>query len=167
MVNQTARIVDAGIHAARAPKKVEVGAKKPMKGELLVETMYKKGVPALLADLWSAELRTRAYAAHALGLKADPKAVPGLVAAFRSENDWWVRVNIIDALERTPDKRVVPALIGMLKDENHYVKITAACALKKRNAPAVMKKLAQEIAQSRDADFIARASGVLAEISGI
>ena len=72
----------------------------------------------------------RSQAAFRLGMTGEAKVVPSLVAAFKTDEQWAVRQNAIQAVQKLKATSCVPDLIQVLElDENVFVRKAAAVAL--------------------------------------
>lgn len=131
-----------------------------------LRTAYSQGLaevgePAiepLLRALDSANPKTRAYAAKALGLIGTPRAFTPIVGLLAEERDDTILMSLIEALGGLRDERAVPILLPYLKAPEQvnrgWIIRMAANALGSIGSEEVIGRLSEVLAS--DPDWFAR-----------
>ncbi|MBL7132796.1 MAG: HEAT repeat domain-containing protein, partial [Phycisphaerae bacterium] len=113
----------------------------------------------------------RYYAADALGVIKDRRAVTALIAALEAEKDpkAMVQLGLVRALGATGDPRATTPLIGCLKHPHEYVRRDAAGALgligDRRAVPALIGALNDQKLSVRDST--AAALGLIGDVRAL
>jgi len=135
----------------------------------LVYLKHPQRIPTLLAAARDGDRRMQWAAIDVLGSVA--RETPGearaqiataLVEILKSAPDRTVRSRAAGALRNVADKSVVPALVGALKDPNHFVGAAAAHSLGQLAGPdaiPVLEQFAKGAERESQADAAKRAIG--------
>lgn len=94
-----------------------------------------EGVKPLIALLADPKLGPRREAARALGLIGKPAAGGPLLKAAKTETDLDLKVVMITSAGRSGDKKQIPALEALLKDESESTRLASAQGLCLMGAP--------------------------------
>ncbi len=120
----------------------------------------------LLACLKSADWRTRANAARAIGGLKDPRATGELIALLeRNDESWEVKGNAALALGLIGEERAAQPLISALRDQNARVRAAAATALGEIQAPGSLQALIAAL-KDRDPEVRRNAAGSVGRMGG-
>ena len=87
-------------------------------------------VPTLVNLFKDPDKSVRAAVIQLLGERRDPRTVPGLGEALKSDQEMSVRLVALDAMRKIGDESCVPALIDALRDSQIVIRSQAQDALK-------------------------------------
>ena len=87
-------------------------------------------VPTLVNLFKDPDKSVRAAVIQILGERRDPRIVPGLGEALKSDQELSVRLVALDAMRKIRDESCIPALIEALKDSQIVIRSQAQDALK-------------------------------------
>ncbi len=129
-----------------------LGDSVPVVAQEVVKAILIIGTDALDALVDALEIPSsiiKRYAATALGLLKDVRAVPPLIELLTNIN-WVVRKAAVNALGELNDKRALNALLTMLDDSREEVALSASKALTNIGTPAVSGLLAYLIGRKKN-----------------
>lgn len=129
VVNQLSSLRGAGItllQAALADPRPEV---RKLALDNIINNRDARFVPQLMKLAQDPDTGTRGRVIQTLGLIADARALPVLVAALKDDLESWNRAEAARGLGRIKDPRAIEPLLAALKDTNSYPRSTAIEAL--------------------------------------
>lgn len=130
------------IGSASADEQADLEEGDPKKVSSAVEPLIK---------LLDKDDENRYEAARALAMIADPRALDGLIRAYKNTDDG-TRNLVAWGLGRIGDERAEKTLVEMLDDEQEYVRDSAAEALEKIGKPVIKQKAEHSEAEDSQED---------------
>lgn len=109
-------------------------------------------VPVVQAHLKSRNSATRAFSARALAAIDGVHAIPLLLERLHRDKSPRVRLAAVLALEPLDDPRVMPALIGKLRDHHPDVRMAVADAVSRINHPDARAAILLRARRERNRD---------------
>lgn len=134
------------IGSASADEQADLEEGDPKRVSSAVEPLIK-----LLDKLIEEDDEDRYEAARALAMIADPRALDGLIRAYKN-TDYGTRNVVAWGLGRIGDERAEKTLVEMLDDEHEYVRDSAAEALKEMGKPVIKQKAEHSEAEDSQED---------------
>jgi HEAT repeat protein len=149
-----------------AKTSAEYGIHTAASGAITQIEWRQKSLDELSIDLQSERVESRRAAIVAMLDKSDKRAFDSLLNAL-SDQDGWVRIYTVMALEKLADNRAVPFLCHALQDSDDYVRSSAAHALGEIGDPRALLALEQVLTHpdpSHDINLHAVARGAIKKI---
>ncbi|RMG07562.1 MAG: hypothetical protein D6731_23560 [Planctomycetota bacterium] len=145
------------VSAARAPTRVEFD---PREAVLLKEVREQKSRSWWLEQLRRSDVPGRVRAARALAERKEPPVRDALLAAFREDPFWGVRVEIARLLGKLGDPGRDALLVGLREDADPRVRRACAETLGSRGRDEHVAKALGEALQAGDASVYVEAAVV-------
>ena len=113
--------------------------------DALVEMAGAKLAPHFIGYLSDPKDFVRRYAVDVLARLRETTAIPALLKASASDEDWWVRERAVEAIASFKDERLIPHLVGLLKRFPELHLVCLKC-LEEMNARAAAEHLGLPLA---------------------